>query len=53
MWRRAGAEVPPVSASLRRRIDSPGEPAPRWIRFAPVLAVVGPGVVALLVILKP
>jgi len=42
-----------LAASLRRRIDSPGEPAPRWIRFAPVLAVVGPGVVALLVILKP
>ncbi|MET0350399.1 MAG: CopD family protein [Rhizobacter sp.] len=42
-----------LAASLRRRVDQPGEALPRWLRFAPLLAVAGPGLVAVLVIVKP
>jgi len=42
-----------LAASLRRRIERPGEPAPGWIRFAPAVALGGAAVVALLVIVKP
>jgi len=42
-----------LAASLRRRVDAPGEPSPGWLRFAPVLALAGAGLVAGLVIVKP
>lgn len=42
-----------MAASLRRRVDHPGQPTAAWIRFAPLLVVVGPAFVALLVVLKP
>ena len=42
-----------LAATLRRHVEQSERPAPRWIRHAPVIAIVGVVAIALLVTIKP